>query len=118
MDQRDARLVGQPAERVRRLELVLVGGDREVIARRDHRCASRGQILATLAPAPRDPPASGLQGMTPIPNSRQVGSTSASMPRARIEYGGCSQTKRWCPRSRATHCALTICAAGYVEEPM
>ena len=53
-----------------------------------------------------------------MPWRRQVGSTSASMPRASIEYGGCSQTKRSRPRSRATHWASTICEAGNVEEPM
>jgi len=37
------------------------------------------------------PPASGLQAITPIPNSWQVGSTSASIARASSEYGGCSQ---------------------------
>ena len=31
------------------------------------------------------PPASGLQGITPIPYSAQAGSTSASMPRTSIE---------------------------------
>ena len=36
-------------------------------------------------------------------------------PRARIEYGGCSHTKRGSERSRATHCALTICAAANVR---
>jgi hypothetical protein len=64
------------------------------------------------------PPASGLQGITPMPWRRQVGSTSASTARASRLYGGCSQTKRSSPRSRAAHCASTICEAGKVEEPM
>jgi hypothetical protein len=35
-----------------------------------------------------------------------------------MEYGGCSQTNRSRPRSRATHWASTICDAGNVDEPM
>ena len=53
-----------------------------------------------------------------MPWRRQVGSTSFSTPRTRIEYGGCSHTKRSRPRSRATHCASTIRLGGNVEEPM
>ena len=41
------------------------------------------------------------------------------MPRVRIEYGGCSVTKRsQVPRSRAVHWASTIAEAGKVEWPM
>ena len=47
----------------------------------------------------------------------QVGSTSASMPRTRIEYGGCSHTKRSRLRRSATHWASTISDAGKVELP-
>ncbi len=47
----------------------------------------------------------------------QVGSTSASIPRTRIEYGGCSHTKRSRLRRSATHCASTIADAGQVELP-
>ena len=47
----------------------------------------------------------------------QVGSTSASIPRTRIEYGGCSQTNRSRWRRSATHCASTIADAGNVELP-
>ena len=56
--------------------------------------------------------------MTAIPWRAHVGRTSASIPRTRIEYGGCSHTKRCRRRSRAAHCASTISAAGKVEEPM
>ncbi len=42
----------------------------------------------------------------------QVGSTSVSMPRTRIEYGGCSQMKRSRARRSATHCASTMVDAG------
>ena len=55
--------------------------------------------------------------MTPMPYFSQVGSTSASMPRTRIEYGGCSVEKRPRPRVSAVHCASTIWCAGYVDEP-
>ena len=53
-----------------------------------------------------------------MPWRGQVGRTSASTARTRIEYGGCSVTKRCRLRSRATHCASTIWLAGNVEEPM
>ena len=45
------------------------------------------------------PPASGLHGITPMPCRWQAGSTASSMPRAKIEYCGCSQTKRSRPRA-------------------
>src|SRR3954471_12361252 len=41
-----------------------------------------------------------------------VGRTSSSMPRTRIEYGGCSVTNRSRCRSREAHCASTIWPAG------
>ena len=87
------------AERVGGLELGLVLRDREVVAARDHRRAARGQVVGALAPLARQPAAgrAGSTAMTPMPCSRQVGRTSASMPRARSEYGGCSQTKRCRP---------------------
>jgi hypothetical protein len=53
-----------------------------------------------------------------MPYLAQVGRTSASMPRVRIEYGGCSQMYRWRFCSRAAHCATTIADGGNVEEPM
>jgi hypothetical protein len=56
--------------------------------------------------------------MTAIPYFAQVGSTSASIARVRIEYGGCSLTNRCRRRSRAVHCASTMSEAGYVEWPM
>ena len=49
---------------------------------------------------------------------RKVGRTSFSMARTRTEYGGCSLTNRWRPRSRAAHCASTMADAGKVEPPM
>ena len=55
--------------------------------------------------------------MTPIPYRAHVGRTSFSMPRVRIEYGGCSVTNRSRPRSRAVHCASTIADTGNVEWP-
>src|SRR4051812_50017735 len=42
----------------------------------------------------------------------QVGRTSVSIARTRIEYGGCSVTKRCRRRSRAVHWASTIRLAG------
>jgi hypothetical protein len=63
------------------------------------------------------PPASGLQAITPIAYCWQAGSTSASTPRTSIEYGGCSQTKRSRPRRCATHWASTICDGRKVELP-
>src|SRR3954470_339611 len=48
----------------------------------------------------------------PMPWRCAVGSTSSSMSRVRIEYGGCSVRKRSRPRSRAIHCASTISAPG------
>src|ERR1700689_3900037 len=35
------------------------------------------------------PPAKGLHGRTPMPNCCAAGRTSRSIPRTRIEYGGC-----------------------------
>jgi len=55
--------------------------------------------------------------MTPIPYRRQTGRSSFSMFRVRIEYGGCSVTKRSRPRSRAIHCASTTAEGGKVEWP-
>jgi hypothetical protein len=52
-----------------------------------------------------------------MPYCWQVGRTAASMARAKIEYGGCSQRNRTWPRACATHCASTICSAGKVDEP-
>ena len=46
-----------------------------------------------------------------------VGRTSSSMPRTRIEYGGCSVTNRSRPRSRAAHWASTIWLAGVGRGP-
>ena len=43
------------------------------------------------------------------------GSTAASMPRVRMEYGGCSVRNRWEPRRSAAHWASTISSAGNVE---
>ena len=54
------------------------------------------------------PPASGLYVSVPMPFRSVVGRTSASMPRTRIEYGGCSVTNRSRFRSREIHCASTI----------
>src|SRR4051812_41060395 len=47
-----------------------------------------------------------------------VGRTSSSMPRTRIEYGGCSVTNRSRCRSREAHCASTICEPEYDDDPM
>ena len=91
---------------------------------RSYRCGSRSaRVLAggsfPLRQAPvSQPPASGPQEITPIPCFSQTGSTSASIPRTSIEYGGCSQTKRSRPRDCATSCAATISLAGYVDEPI
>ena len=103
-------LVGELRERVGGVELALVRRDREVVALREHRArAATSRSSAPLRHLPdSQPPASGLHGITPMPWRRQVGSTSASIPRTRIEYGGCSQTKRSRPRRSATHCASTI----------
>src|SRR5918994_1505174 len=40
----------------------------------------------------RNPPPSGLQGITPSPSSTQTGKTSRSMLRSTSEYCGCRQT--------------------------
>ena len=63
------------------------------------------------------PPASGLHDSTPMPYFWHIGSTSFSMLRTRMEYGGCSVTKRSRARRSATHCASTISWAGKVELP-
>ena len=52
-----------------------------------------------------------------MPYRWQVGSTSASTPRTRIEYGGCSVTNRSRPRRSAVHWASTISDGGNVELP-
>ena len=65
---------------------------------------------------PSQPPARGLQGITPMPYCWQTGRTSRSMPRTKIEYGGCSQRKRSRPRRSATHCASTTSCAGKVDD--
>jgi hypothetical protein len=58
--------------------------------------AERRLVFALPSPnAPESqPPARGLHGTTPMSYFWQVGSTSFSMPRTRIEYGGCSVTNR------------------------
>ena len=53
-----------------------------------------------------------------MPCRSQAGRMSLSIARARIEYAGCSVTKRSRWRSRAIHWASTIWLAGKVEEPM
>ena len=65
----DARLVGELAERVGGVELALVRGEREVVAVREHRpSGARSGRSAPLRYLPdSQPPASGLQGITPIP---------------------------------------------------
>ena len=40
-----------------------------------------------------------------------------SIPRTKIEYGGCSHTNRSRPRRSATHCASTMSSAGNVDDP-
>jgi hypothetical protein len=57
VDERQAGLVGERAERVGGLELRLVGRDREVVALGDHLCAPRREVLGALAPAARQPAA-------------------------------------------------------------
>ncbi len=56
--------------------------------------------------------------MTPMPYSCAIGRTSRSMPRFRIEYGGCSVRNRCNPARSATHWAWTIMEAGVVEAPI
>src|SRR5580658_3169859 len=53
----------------------------------------------------------------PKPYCCATGRTSRSMPRFRIEYGGCSVRNRSRPRRSATHCASTRSEAGIVEVP-
>ena len=61
-------LLGHPCECVGGLELALVLGLRHVVAVGDHRRATRGLDLAVQAVATdSQPPASGLQGITPMP---------------------------------------------------
>ncbi len=81
---------------------------------RSARCDFAGSWPLRYRPVSQ-PPASGLHGITAMPNFSHAGSTSASMARARIEYGGCSQTNRSRLRRSETHCASTISGAGYVE---
>ena len=52
-----------------------------------------------------------------MPYFWHIGSTSFSIPRTRMEYGGCSVTKRSRERRSATHWASTISWAGNVELP-
>ena len=52
-----------------------------------------------------------------MPYVRQTGSTSASMPRDRMEYCGCSVRNRSRTRRSATHWASTTWWAGKVELP-
>ena len=60
---------------------------------------------------------SGDHTMTPIPWRWVTGSTSRSICRARMEYGGCSQRNRSRPRRSLTHCASWICQPWNVDEP-
>lgn len=53
-----------------------------------------------------------------MPWQRAVGSTSPSMPRTRIEYGGCSVTNRSKWYSRVTLWALKTGKPEYDDEPM
>ena len=81
--------------------------------------AERREVFRFPSPNAPDsqPPASGLQLSTPIPYCWQTGSRSASMPRARIEYWGCSVRNRSRPRRSATQCDSTTWWAGNVEQP-
>ena len=65
----------------------------------------------------RNPKASGLHTSTPMPYRWVTGSTEASIPRARMEYGGCSVRKRPRPRRSATWWDSTMSSAGNVEHP-
>ena len=68
------------------LELGLVPRVLQVVAARNPRRAVRPRHVLTLPVAAGQPaPASGLQGMTPIRYVSATGSTSASIPRAKIE---------------------------------
>ena len=53
-----------------------------------------------------------------MPYRRAVGSTVASFTRLKIEYRGCSETKRSRPRRSAAHWASTMSSAGNVDDPI
>ena len=63
------------------------------------------------------PPDSGLQTSVPMPWRRTVGRTSRSIPRQRIEYGGCSVCGPIPPVRSAAQCASTRSSAGKVDVP-
>ena len=93
VDQRRARPLRRAARAARQLRAC--AGSRAATGRSapGMRFARWLWLSRPLRYAPEShPPASGLQGMTPMPWRSQVGSTSVSTPRTRIEYGGCSQT--------------------------
>ncbi|CAB4933349.1 unannotated protein [freshwater metagenome] len=52
-----------------------------------------------------------------MPYSWVTGSSSRSMPRTSIEYGGCSLMNRPECRTDAAHCACTTCEGRNVEDP-
>jgi hypothetical protein len=82
------------------------------VAREPAGGASPGRYLPV-----RTPCAIGDQTICPIPSSRQVGTTSASMTRHSMEYCGCDDT-RCTPSSSASAWPARICAAVHSLTPM
>ena len=80
-----------PAPFPHHVGLSLVPGRRGRKHRGDAVGPVAGERVATPAPLAGQPAAGErLHGMTPMPKHTQVGRTSLSIPRTRIEYGGCS----------------------------
>ena len=92
--ERHPGLVGELRQGIRGIELRLILRERQVVSVREHRGAPRPQLVAVLAPLAAQPTAGerAPRRSRPCRNRWQVGSTSASIPRASREYGGCSQT--------------------------
>ena len=66
----------------------------------------------------RIPPLSGLQGVTPSPNSSASGSSSPSTVRSNREYSICKAMSGVCFRKLAVTCAWAIFQPGVLEKPM
>ena len=113
---REPGLGGDQPEALRRVELrVVVTVEVVGVRRRPRSGAARGDDRWYLPVS--HPPDSGLHTRTPMPWRRHVGSTSRSMPRHMIEYGGCSECGAATPRRSAAQHVSTRSAAGNVDVP-
>ncbi len=120
VDQRQPGLVGERGERVDGLELALVGGDRT--GRSGRGCAGRASTPVTSAPLRHLPrqPAAGERAPGDDAHAVALAGRQHVGLDAAVEQGVrrlLADEALAAARSRATHCASTICEAGKVQVP-